>query len=393
MGGNPKYTSLLLYHLYIHKIISLADLAGEVSKSLSLVTKAILEMVKTGWVEEAGYAESSGGRKPILYQLKPGAGYTIVMAMDQYVSRIMMMDLANNLLAPPTLVNIDLAKDSSVAERIVKLLHQTIDNSGIPKEKILGIGMAMPGFVDFIGGVNYSFAPSPVKKLPLRDYLSKELRLPVFLGNDSSVVALAESTFGAAKAASNAMVVNISWGIGLGIVANRALYRGENGFAGEFSHIPLFNNGKICSCGKIGCLETETSLKIVLEKVADAINSGRPTILSQTFKADDGLEAQFLKFIQAVEKRDTLAIELLNESAYNIGKGIAVLIHILNPQKIVLSGRGAMAGKVWLPPIQQAINEHCIRRLAENIEIVVSDMAHQAELVGASALVVENIYT
>lgn len=384
-----KNTPLILRALYKNHSLSIHELSFRSGKSISLIAKTIFECVENDIIEESGIAESSGGRKATLYQLKPDYGYTIVLAMDQYVSRIVVMDMANKPLSPPILANIDITTEDT-HKQILELLRQTIKDSNLPKEKILGIGIAMPGFVDVVNGINFSFVPSPIKGRSLRDYLSRVLELPVFIDNDSSVVALAEATFGVAKDVSNAMIVNISWGIGLGIVANGKLYRGENGFAGEFSHIPIFNNDKICSCGKVGCLETETSLKMILEKAADAIKMGRPTLLRNTFQEGDSLEAQFLKFIQAVERRDTLAIELLNQAAYNIGRGIAVLIHIFNPKKIVLSGRGALAGNVWLPPIQQAINEHCIRRLSEHIELVVSDMNHQAELVGTAAFVVEN---
>ncbi|WP_447641309.1 MULTISPECIES: ROK family protein [Chitinophagaceae] len=387
-----KHWGKFIKELYWERHLSISEMSKKIKKSLSLTTKILNEILVKSIVQESGIAESSGGRKPTLYQLRQDYAYTVVMAMDQYVSRIMIMDMANELIMPPVLIDIDLARDEHIADRMVELLSNTIRESHLPTEKILGIGIAMPGFIDVVKGISYSFIPSPSKSLSLRNYLSKKLDLPVFIDNDSSTVALAEATFGAAKGVSNAMIVNISWGIGLGIIVNGKLYRGENGFAGEFSHIPLFNNNKICSCGKIGCLETETSLKMIVEKIRSAIKDGRSTLLKSSFKESDSLESQFLKFIQAVERRDMLAIELLNEAAYNIGRGIAVLVHIFNPKKIVLSGRGAMAGNVWLPPIQQAINEHCIRRLSENIEIVVSDIGHQAEQIGTAALVVENVF-
>ena len=382
----------ILNALYKKKSLSINDISTTLNKSISLVTKNILEMLEEGSVEESGQAESRGGRKPTLYQLRSDLGYIIVLSMDQYISRVMVMDMNNTLMSPPIVYNINLVKEENTAQKILELLTKTIQDSGIEKDKILGVGIAMPGFIDFVNGVNHSYIPSPIENIPIRDYLSTALGLPVYIDNDSSVIALAESTFGLAKNTCNAMVVNISWVIGLGIVTNGKLYRGENGFAGEFSHIPLFNNDKICSCGKIGCLETETSLRIVMNKAKEAISSGRPTILANTFTENDTLEEQFLKFIQAVEKGDMLAIELLNQAAYNIGKGIAILIHIFNPKKIILSGRGAMAGNVWLPPIQQAINEHCIKRLSDGIEIVVSKMNIEAEWIGTAALVVENTF-
>ena len=94
--------------------------------------------------------------------------------------------------------------------------------------------------------------------------------------------------------------------------------------------------------------------------------------------------------MDAAIKGDQFTIELISEAGYNIGRGVAILIHLLNPELIVLSGRGSLAGRVWLAPIQQAINEHCIPKIAENTEIKVSTLGHEAELIGAAALVMEN---
>src|SRR5689334_22471815 len=182
------------------------------------------------------------------------------------------------------------------------------------------------------------------------------------------------------------MVINLGWGIGLGLVMNGELFRGHEGFAGEFSHIPLFSNNKLCSCGKSGCLETEASLLVVVEKAKEGIRDGRLTTLkSESFTADP--DKASMAVIRAAEKGDKFAVELLSEAGYHIGRGVAILIHLLNPELIVLSGRGAAVGKLWLAPIQQAINEHCIPKIAENTEIKISSLGVKAELIGAAALV------
>jgi predicted NBD/HSP70 family sugar kinase len=184
------------------------------------------------------------------------------------------------------------------------------------------------------------------------------------------------------------MVINVGWGVGLGMILNGELFRGHNGFAGEFSHIPLFLNNKLCSCGKSGCLETETSLLVVIEKANKGLKEGRVSLLKELLV--ENAEKTFQEIIQAAGKGDKFAVELLSESGYNIGRGVAILIHLLNPELVILSGRGSRAGKIWQAPIQQALNEHCIPRLAQNTEIEISSLGHQAELTGAAALVMEN---
>ncbi|HET7897421.1 MAG TPA: ROK family protein [Flavisolibacter sp.] len=184
------------------------------------------------------------------------------------------------------------------------------------------------------------------------------------------------------------MVINFGWGVGLGLILNKQLFRGHNGFAGEFSHIPLFQNNKLCSCGKIGCLETESSLMVIIENAKKGLANGRITSLQAD--ALKNVEQANEALSQAAQNGDQFAVELFAETAYNIGRGVAILIHILNPEIVVLSGRGSTAGFVLQASIQRAINENCIPRLATNTTIEISSLGHDAELIGASCLVMEN---
>src|ERR1700749_3462285 len=185
------------------------------------------------------------------------------------------------------------------------------------------------------------------------------------------------------------MVVNLGWGIGLGLILNGELFRGYNGFAGEFSHLPLFSNNKLCSCGKSGCLETEASLVGVVEKAIEGVQNSRVTFLKGQ-QREGNLDQASKSVIMAAGKGDKFAVELLSEAGYNIGRGVSILIHLLNPETIILGGRGASAGKIWQTPIQQALNEHCIPRLAVNTQIEISTLGYDAELIGAAALVMDN---
>jgi predicted NBD/HSP70 family sugar kinase len=245
----------------------------------------------------------------------------------------------------------------------------------------------MPGFVDSKKGLNYSFLTEG--ETEICRHIMDRVGLPTWMENDSSLIALAELSFGAARGKKSAMVVNLGWGIGLGLILNGELFRGYNGFAGEFSHLPLFSNNKLCSCGKSGCLETEASLLVVVERAVEGIRNNRLTMLKEQHLSDNFDQAS-KAVIDAAEKGDKFAVELLSESGYSIGRGVAILIHLLNPETIIISGRGASAGKIWQTSIQQALNEHCIPRLARNSEIRVSSLGYDAELLGASALVMEN---
>jgi len=319
--------------------------------------------------------------------LRPDVLYVVAVAMDQLFTRVVIMDMQKKQVTEAEKFELHLDKHPQALDTLAEKIDHHILQSGIKKEKIAGIGIGMPGFVDARKGINYSFLETGGKGIP--QYLTEKLKVQVYIENDSSLIALAEYRFGAAKDRKSAMVINLGWGIGLGLVMNGELFRGHEGLAGEFSHIPLFSNNKLCSCGKSGCLETEASLLIVVEKAKEGVKQGRLTTLkSEIFTADP--DKASMAVIMAAEKGDKFAVELLSEAGYHIGRGVAILIHLLNPEAIVLSGRGSFAGKIWRIPLQQALNEHCIPRLSANTAIEISELGFDAELIGAAALVMDN---
>lgn len=387
MGKKPFYKGLIFREFYFSGTLSCADLSEKIGKSIPFTMKILNELIEEGYVKESGYAPSSGGRRPVMYSFEQGTIYILSVAMDQLVTRISLMDIHNNHVAGIAKFELRLHKNHEAHVVLAEKMEEVIQNSGIDKSKIIGAGIGMPGFIDIKKGINYSYLEPDEKTVT--QYLSDRLNLPVYIDNDSSLIALAEFRFGAARHQKNAMVLNISWGIGLGMILNGELFRGHNGFAGEFSHMSLFNNNRLCDCGKTGCLETEASLGVVIEKAAAGLKSGRLSSLGKQFPTAH-IEQDWETIVNAAIRGDQFVVELLSEAGYNIGKGVAILIHLVNPESVILSGRGTLAGKVWQAPIQQALNEHCIPRLAANTTVAISTLGYQAELIGSAALVMEH---
>jgi len=383
---NQLYRKKIIKHLYFSSPLSCADLSDKINKSLPVTTKLLVRLIEEGWVTETGFAASTGGRRAVMYSLKPDVLYVVSVAMDQLITRIAILNMQNNQVTTTEIFELPLPKNARALALLTEKIDEVINRSGISKNNIAGVGIGMPGFVDANKGQNYSFLEP--EQGTLTQYISAAIKLPVFIDNDSRLIALAELMFGAARSKKNAMVINVGWGVGLGMILNGELFRGHNGFAGEFSHIPLFLNNKLCSCGKSGCLETETSLLVVIEKANKGLKEGKISLLTEL--SVEHAEQAFLEIIRAAGKGDKFAVEILSESGYNIGRGVAILIHLLNPELVILSGRGSSAGKIWQAPIQQALNEHCIPRLAVNTEIEISSLGYQAEITGAAALVMEN---
>lgn len=375
----------VLKRLYFQEGQSCNELSVWLKKSIPSVTKVLNELIEEDYVITKGYAPSTGGRKPLSYSLKADKGYILAVAMDQLFTQMVITDMTGHQVAVPACLELDLYQHTDALEILSGEVLDYIKRVGVDKTKLIGAGVGMPGFVNVEEGINYTFLEQHLK-ISHREFLEKKWGVPVFLDNDSSLIALAEWTFGAAKGFQNAMIINAGWGTGLGMIVNGQMFRGDSGFAGEFSHIPMTDNGVLCECGKRGCLETETSLLVTAHKALEDIHAGRAS----------GIQVEDVKYmsdviIAAARHGDQYCIELLTHVGFMLGKGISILIHIMNPGMVILSGRGANAEKILMAPVQQALNQYCIPRIAENTSVAFSRMGEDAELVGAAALVIEHV--
>ncbi|WP_461453346.1 ROK family transcriptional regulator [Mucilaginibacter sp.] len=383
---SAELKNVIIKRLYFDKALSCAELSEILDKSIPSVSKSVNELIEEGFVIEQGYAPSSGGRRPLMYSLQPTAMYIVTVAMDQLSTRIQMLDLLNNPVADIAMTELKLFNNPNALSSLINYINNYIAATGIPKEKIAGIGIGMPGFINATEGINYTYLDSGGQSLT--QLITTETGVPAYIENDSSLIALAEQKFGIAKNHKDVMVINLGWGIGLGMIINGEIYRGHNGFAGEFSHIPLSEDGALCTCGKRGCLEAEASMLVVAEKAVKGIKKGHISSLQHTEKDQSKLVGNAI--MEAANNGDQFAIELLSDAGYKIGKALAILIHIMNPESIVLSGRGAIVGKILLAPVQQALNKYCIPRLVSSTELMISDLGFSAELIGTAVLVMEN---
>jgi glucokinase-like ROK family protein len=383
---SAELKNIIIKRLYFDKALSCAELSEILDKSIPSISKAVNELIEEGFVIEQGFAPSSGGRRPLMYALLPSAMYIVAVAMDQLSTRIQMVDLLNNPVTEIALNELKLLANPHALSTLIQYINEYIASTGIPKDKIAGIGIGMPGFIDAAEGINYTYLDSAGQSLT--QLITTQTGVPAYIENDSSLIALAEQKFGIAKNHKDVMVINLGWGIGLGMIINGEIYRGHNGFAGEFSHIPLSEDGALCTCGKRGCLEAEASMLVVAEKAIKGIKKGHISSLKHTDKDQSKLVGNAI--MEAANNGDQFAIELLSDAGYKIGKALAILIHIMNPESIVLSGRGAIVGKILLAPMQQALNKYCIPRLVISTELLISDLGFNAELIGTAVLVMEN---
>ena len=186
------------------------------------------------------------------------------------------------------------------------------------------------------------------------------------------------------KEDSNVIYLHMGRGVAIGIVIDGKLYYGKNGFAGEFGHIPFFDNEKICTCGKKGCLETEVSGMAIEEKICDLIRSGVNTILREKYDRNEPIHINDI--ITAARNDDNLSIELIEEAGEKVGKAVAFLINTFNPETVIVGGNLAAAGDYIMLPLKSATNKYSLNLVYKDTKFRLSKMSDNANAWGVAML-------
>jgi len=275
----------------------------------------------------------------------------------------------------------------NILNKMVLLIERVISEENIPGEDILGAGIDVPGYIDTLNGICH-FSPNfpewtEVKVGPV---LEEKLNMPVMILNDVNAAALGEKFFGAGKYVNNMICLTLGTGIGGGVIIENKLCLGASQGAGEIGHITIEPAGYICGCGNQGCFEAMTARSSIIKRATDKVVKGEKTLLSEFD------EISPLAVFEAAEKGDKAAIEVFRETGKYLGIGLANLILILNPERIVIGGRIANAKKYLFPPAIEEIKKRVKMFPPETTEIVQAELGEKAGLVGAAVYVFQQKY-
>jgi len=264
---------------------------------------------------------------------------------------------------------------------------ETLDKAHIDKSTVRSYGVNLTGRVNYVTGYSYSYFISEEK--PVKALLEEGFGKPVSIENDSRAMAYGEYMSGITGNAGTILFLNVSRGLGMGIVMDGKLFVGKSGFSGEVGHFPLLDNHQICRCGKVGCLETGASgialHRLLLEKLAD----GHPSLLSEAYKA--GREIALDDILSAIDKEDMTAIECVEEVGTTLGRAVAGLINIFNPDMVIIGGRLSAAERYLMPPLKSAVNKYSLNLVNNDTVIKVSLLGKKAGAIGASLLAKKRI--
>ncbi|MCC9168431.1 ROK family transcriptional regulator [Pontibacter harenae] len=381
----------IVKQLYIKGPKTNSDLCSDFNISSPTSMGLLSELMTEGLVEKKGRGKSEGGRKPDLYGLRANSLFVLSIAMGRFKTRMAIFDNNNNNITGVQTFPVCIAEGVTAADQLQEYAESLISNSGIDPDKLMGVGVSMPGLVASKEGNNYTYMHTAAEAESLQQLLTRKFNKPVYIQNDSKSAALAEYRFGLAKGRSDVLVLSLDWGVGLGVIMDGKLRSGTKGFAGEIGHIPLENNGALCYCGKRGCLETVASGIALANMAKEGIKSGQHSLLNElSDQKIDSIEPKLV--IDAANRGDQYAINILSKIGMNLGKGISILIQIFNPELIILGGRIAEAKQYITTPIQQSINTYCMAQLREKTEIALSNLGQNAGILGSVAVVMENIF-
>ncbi|MEU5326781.1 ROK family transcriptional regulator [Streptomyces parvus] len=351
-----------------------AEIARSTGLSAATVSNIVRELKDGGTVEVT--PTSAGGRRARSVSLSGDAGIVIGVDFGHTHLRVAVGNLAHQVLAEeaePLDVDASSAEGFDRAEVLVKRL---IEATGIGPDKVIGVGLGVPGPIDVESGTlgSTSILPGWTGINPSEE-LSGRLGVPVYVDNDANLGALGELVWGSGRGVKDLAYIKVASGVGAGLVIDGTIYRGPGGTAGEIGHITLDESGPVCRCGNRGCLETFTAARYVLPLLQPSHGPG----------------LTMERVVQLAREGDPGCRRVIGDVGRHIGSGVANLCNLLNPSRVVLGGSLAEAGELVLGPIRDSVSRYAIPSAARQLSVLPGALGGRAEVLGALALVLSEM--
>lgn len=380
----------ILRALLEHGELSLTDLARITGMGIPMVSSIIASekhgrFIRTREEKTADRA----GRPPILARLNGASGFVIGIDIGHLNANLVVLNLAQEVVAFVTHPSPPLREERRVVEWIRSEVNGIVAEHSLRMDRLMGVGVSIPGIVrgrEGIGETYLHFGGTPVREI-LHDMLDK----PVHVEHDAKAMALGELWFGAARRKTNALCLNIGWGLGLGIILDGRLLYGRDGYAGEFGHIETIPDGQLCYCGRKGCLETVASGQAIGAAARERVKNGATSKLTaRTNGRVEAIDAQMV--VELANSGDQFCIEILDQAGRYLGEGLASLITLFNPEVIVLGGRVSGAGNFILNPVRTTAVQHSLVQLSRDVEFLISPLGAQAGSLGVAMLAARDLF-
>ncbi len=368
--------SAALWSLYLGPPCSRQELSGMTGLSPASVSNVVRELLDEGILLEAGSADSDGGRRRGLLAMASEYGYVIGVDIGETRVDVELFDLAMTVRAK-AVYRLDPGEReaSVVVERILAGLDAVLADSGVEAKAVIGVGVGVPGIVEEGPEVLVHCQAYGWDAVPLERLLRAGTDLPLRFENCAKTMGQAELWFGAGRGAQHAVVALIGSGVGAALISSGSTYRGATSSAGEWGHTGIVVGGRTCRCGSAGCLEAYVGAEAILERYGQQVTGG-----------DE--ESALTALIDAAGT-SAFAAEVLDDTAVYLGVGLANLINLFNPERIVLGGWAGLLLGARLPAIRDAARIRSLRQPFAAASIVLSQLGPEAVTLGAATLPVE----
>lgn len=360
--------------------LSIAQLSALTHTSVPTVTKYLNELLQKGWIVNTGKVSGEHGRKASIYKLCGDTAYFLGVDPKHSTLSLALMDMCGKVVAEFD-ENLLFQNTPEMIETICGKCEDFIDKSGIARDKVRCAAFNISGRVNPANGQSYSIFNFENNEDALSDTLSNRLGIRSLIDNDTRLMAYGEMKTSIRGKYSDFLFINVGWGIGLSIIINGNLYCGTNGFSGEFGHTSVYDNEIMCHCGKKGCLETEVGGRAVCNHLQKRITEGETSSLKA--KIAQGVTLDENDIINAALNDDMLSIEVIEKAGYELGRQIANLINLFNPQAVIIGGSMQKAGDIFIEPVKLAVRRYSLRLICQNVAIFPSSLADRAGSIGA----------
>jgi len=382
--------SLVLNTLRLHAPVSRAQVANYTGLTRGTVSNIVNVLIEDGLVFEDKLEDSKIGRPSILLGLRPDGGAVIGVEIGvNFISVLLTNFVAETLWETRVATSLSQSQTEIISEA-EKLIDQALTIAKKNDLRPLGIGVGLPGLVNTHQG-NLILAPNlHWTNVPLRLIWNQRFHLPIYIENEANLAALGEYYFGVARNVDNFISLTSDIGLGGGIMIDGRLFRGGHGYGGEIGHIQRDPQGEECGCGRIGCWETQVGPRAVLQRVKKEFQTYHDQSLLDACSGDLN-NLTFEIVVQFALNGDDICRKAIEEVAVNLGVGIADLVNIFNPNLIVIGGAFISAKDIMQSIIENTIFSNALQPSTDNLQIKFSERSTEACVLGAVAVVLDDI--
>lgn len=369
--------SLLLNIIRRESQVSRKQLTEVSGLSMGSVSGIVAELLKNHWILEVGEGDYTGGRRQTFIRLNPKVGYAVGLKLMEQRVVIAITNFEAEIVAYQEETYTFNPEPQTLIHTLSSIIRDVIDKSQIEPEKLFGVGIGLAGVVYPNTGIVHHSPFFGWKDIPLATLLEQQINYPVYIENDVNTLTLTEQLFGAGRYHNNFVVATIGRGIGMGLVINGQLYRGVRGGAGEFGHTVLVEETNNQTITKFKTLEDSASDPAL-------VASMQQDSATQTYDLDD--------VINLANAGDKQAQQALHRSGELVGVGLANIINVLNPDLVIISGEGIVAGDYRILPMLDAMKTHAFNGLLDDVDIVIEPTDDRAWARGAASLVISKVF-